>query len=278
MRIWIYLTLSILLLVQPLRLSAQDDTTPQSASGDDERTLKYDESFTTGDSKPLPPPEGEPQTEATQNPDRTPDSNPANDPRLDQEPENFRFGVTGALTVPHIINIGLETIIFQKYGISLNRGNISQPVNSVNMRMEHNDIRFRWHPWGGSFFGAIAIGQQTMVGEQSKDITATLNGEKKIIPTTVKMTAKANYIAPHIGWFAIWDPGFTVGLDIGWLFPQKPTTNSSVSYQGLPAGTEDTLNNTAEYRAFKSDVDDSVQARARKGLPFLTMMRVGWMF
>ncbi|MCX6126973.1 MAG: hypothetical protein NTV34_19790 [Proteobacteria bacterium] len=58
----------------------------------------------------------------------------------------------------------------------------------------------------------------------------SLRGHASAIPTKVKVAAKSNYIAPHIGWFGIWEPGFTIGLVLGWLIPSGATSSSEISF------------------------------------------------
>lgn len=238
----------------------------------------YSDSFSSGEVMPGPPPEQDKDLIDEVNPDQNPDSNPLNDPETNSLPPNFRIGVTGALEIPHIVNFGLDTLMFQKYGVSINRGSVTRNINGVDVSMVHTDLRLRYHPWGGSFFGGVALGQHIMTGEKSKDISVTSNGTTTKVSANVKLTAKANYIAPHIGWFAVWEPGFTMGMDLGWLVPVSPRTTVDDSYGNLPAGAEEALKNTAEYTKLRSDLDDSVQSYAKKSLPFLTMIRLGWMF
>lgn len=255
--------------IAPYAAFAQDEA-PADDSPSAESATPYSESFTSGEVTPAPPPE----LDDDARPEKDPDHDPLNDPSTDTMPENFRIGVTGALEFPHIVNFGLETLMYQKYGFSIDRGAVSRNINGIDVSIVHTDLRFRYHPWGGSFFGGIALGQHTLTGEKSRDITYS----GATVKTNVKITAKSNYVTPHIGWFTIWEPGFTMGLDLGWLFPVSPKTTVDDTYSGLPAGTEETFRNTAEYTKLKSDVDDSVQAYSKKSLPFVTMIRMGWMF
>ncbi|MCX6127428.1 MAG: hypothetical protein NTV34_22130, partial [Proteobacteria bacterium] len=188
------------------------------------------------------------------------------------------FGLTGALVVPHVINIGLETLTHRKFGASVNYGNVSRNIGGVDLAMRHTDIRFRYHPFGGSFFAGVAVGQHTLIGQKGRDIAVTYNSVKSTVPTKVKVTAKANYVAPHIGWFAIWEPGFTIGLDIGWLVPSGAKSTTEATFTNLPAGAEDTIRSTPEFAKATSDVDDAAMSGAKKSLPFLSMIRIGWMF
>lgn len=253
----------------PVLAQAQDEP----STGDD-GTTPYTESFTTGDVAPTPPPEGEPDTTGIEvNPELSPEEDFG-----DGMSEKFMFGFTGALEFPHVINVGFDTLTQKKYGVSLNYGNITRNVGGVDVGMRHADVRFRYHPWEGSFFGGIALGQHMLTGEKTKDVKLSYAGSDHLVPTKVKVKAQANYVAPHIGWFAVWDPGFTIGMDIGWLVPMNATSSVDVSASNLPAGAQQELEKDAEYTKAKADVEDAAEGGAKKSLPFISMIRVGWMF
>lgn len=263
------------LFVSATALHAQADA----PAGDDGKT-PYNDSFTSGDV--TPPPEGEPDTSEIDavKPDQNPDDNGLNDPSSDYTADKFRIGVTSALEIPHIINVGIDSLIYQKFGVGLNYGSVTRNLSGIDVAIKHADLRFRYFPWGGSFFAGLGVGQHTLSGEKNKDITITsAAGTSLKAPTSIKLTAKANYVMPHIGWFAVWDPGFTVGLDLGWMVPSGVKTSAETSVNNTPnAADEATVRSSAEFAKSQKDLDDSVEAYAKKSQPFVTMMRVGWMF
>ncbi len=240
----------------------------------------YESTFKTGDVVPKTPAEGEPDTTGVEplNPEKGPISNDNYDPDDSYSEAPVRFGFTGALEIPHIINVGVDSLIYRKYGLSINYGNVSRNINGVDVGMKHTDLRFRFHPFGGSFFGGVAVGQHTLIGEKKRDITLTVNSQPVTVPAALKLTAKANYVAPHIGWFTIWGPGFTMGLDIGWLVPSGATAKSEATFANLPPGEEQAARNSPEFIKTQADLEDSAEAYAKKSMPFVTMLRVGWMF
>jgi hypothetical protein len=174
------------------------------------------------------------------------------------------------------MNIGVETLVFRKFGISVNYGNVTRSINNVDIDMKHADVRFRWFPWSTSFFAGLALGQHQMTGELNRDIKEPTS--KTTVSSRGKLTASANYITPHLGWFSIWDSGFTIGFDVGYLMPLSPDSKFSATFANAPQGTDATLRETTEYKNMKKDLEDSAKSYASKPLPFATMLRMGWMF
>jgi hypothetical protein len=252
-------------------LRAQDDlsATPKG----------YDESFQTGDIPKPKEPELDPDlaNENEINPDQSPDSNPDNDPALDRTPDFFMIGGSAALSLPHVINLGIETMIGQRFGISLNYGNATRTLNSVDVGVRHTDLRLRWFPWAGSFFVGSAFGTHKLTGELNRVIKDAAT--KQNIDVHGKLSASANYIAPQFGWFSVWDSGFTMGCDFGYLMPSRANSSFSANFGAIPSGvSEDSLRESAEYKEMKKDLEDAAKKYASMPLPFVTLMRIGWMF
>lgn len=273
------LSIAVATLLMSQTVCAQDDatiTTPSDDQPSAQSATPYNESFSSGEVTPAPPPD--PSGDEVK-PETNPDEDPLNDPSHDALPDNFRIGIAGALEIPHIIDYSVDLLMLQKFGFSIDHGSVSRSVNGIDVSIVHTDLRFRYHPGGGSFFTGFAIGQHTLTGEKSRDVSITDSSGKKITASaTVKATAKANYVAPHIGWFTIWEPGFTMGLDLGWLFPFSPKTTIEDSYSGVQAADVETLKATPEYQKNRSDANDTIEKNSKKSWPFVTMIRIGWMF
>lgn len=248
----------------------------QSIDSENEKDPYY-ESFSVGEAAPTPPPEGEPDTSAmdSRSPDEIVEAKMKEFEELENPPSSFLYGITGALEFPHVLNFGLESMIDRKWGVSLNYGSISRNINGIDVGMKHYDVRLRYHPWKSSFFAGLALGQHLLTGEKSRDIT--YSGSTHPVLTTIKVNAKSNYVIPQIGWFSVWDAGFTIGFDLGVLVPTGARTNSEASFSNLPDGTESAIREDADFIKVQSDVEDTSKSYTKRPLPFLTMMRVGWM-
>ena len=238
----------------------------------------YDESFQTGDIPKPTSPELDPDAPGggDLNPEQNPDLDPNNQVVSDILTSDFLFGATGSLSFPHIVNIGLESKLFRKFGVSLNYGNVTRNIHEVDLDMKHFDVRFRWFPMDTSFFAGVALGQHQMTGELNRDIKEPTS--KTTVSSHGKLTASANYVVPHVGWFSIWDSGFTMGFDLGYLVPMSPQSKFTATFTKAPEGTDAALRETNEYKNMKKDLEDSAKSYASKPLPFATFLRMGWMF
>jgi hypothetical protein len=239
----------------------------------------YDESFQTGDIPKPKEPELDPDlaSEEELNPDKSPDKNPLNDPARDYTPPAFRVGATAGLYLPHVFGFGLDSLIGQHFGVGVNYGKTTRSINSVDVGIKHTDVRLRWFPWGSSFFTGVALGTHELTGELNRSVQDPTS--KQTVSVRGKLTASARYAAPHIGWFSVWDSGFTMGCDFGWLVPSGVSTSFTSSFGSLPSGvTAETLEATNEYKEMKKDLEDSAKKYASTPVPFATLIRIGWMF
>ncbi len=209
-------------------------------------------------------------------PEQDPDLNPQNSLAGENPPENLLVGATFALTNPHVINLGLESAFYQNFGVSLNYGNITESMNDVAINVKHADLRVRWFPWKSSFFAGLALGRHWIKG--SLDRVAKIPSSGQQVAIHGNLAASASYFTPQIGWAATWESGFTLGADIGCLFPNGPKTNFTSSINNPPAGTEAEINATKEYTNMKNELEKISRDYLGKPKFMITFMRFGWMF
>lgn len=238
----------------------------------------YDESFHTGDIPKPTSPEMDPDNlgEEEINPDQLPEMNPMNDPSLDNEPRDYRLGLSAALTLPHMLNFAIESMIKRNFSVSLNYGNVTRSLSNVDVSLKHQDIRFRWFPYESAFFVGLGVGQHQLIGEMDRSIKLT--AESPVVVATGKLNASATYAVPHVGWFSVWESGFVVGFDIGYLLPSKSESKFSHSFSGASPGTEATLTESGDFKKLKSDLEDAAKKHASQPTPFTSLLRIGWMF
>jgi hypothetical protein len=273
-----------LLLLLTLVMGLQSPTlfakTQEKATTKDSEPLPkgYDESFQTGDIPKPTSPDLDPDNlgEEGLNPDQLPEMNPMNDPSLDAEPRSYRVGVSASLSLPHMLNFAIDSMIGSNFSVSLNYGNVTRSLNNVDVSLKHQDIRLRWFPYSTSFFVGLGLGQHQLTGELDRNIKLiTLN---QTVSVHGKLDASATYAVPHVGWFSIWESGFVVGFDIGYLLPANSKSTFSHRFKDAPAGTEATLTETADFKKLKSDLEDSAKKNASSPTPFTSLLRLGWMF
>jgi hypothetical protein len=209
-------------------------------------------------------------------PDQDPELNPQNSLAGENPPENLLVGATFALSNPHVINLGLESVFYEKFGASLNYGNITETMKNVAINVKHVDFRMRWFPWKSSFFAGLALGRHWIKGDLHRVATIPSSGQQVAIHGNI--SASASYFAPQIGWFATWESGFTLGADVGCLFPNSQKSNFTSSINNPPAGTEAEINATKEYSNMKSELESISKSFLGKPKFMITIMRFGWMF
>ena len=178
--------------------AAQDAEAPAT----DPMPKGYDESFQTGDIPKPSAPELNPDitSEDELNPDKNPDRNPQSDLGRDRVPENFMLGGTAALEFPHLLNMGLESLFYHRFGVSLNYGNVTKSINNIDVAMKHTDVRLRWFPWESAFFVGAAVGQHqrcspcrpVLRNTQTQKLTAA---QPK---PSARMTARLNSAVVHV--------------------------------------------------------------------------------
>lgn len=256
---------------------AEEVTSPQETSADP-LPKGYDESFNTGDIPKANTPEMDPDATAQDElaPEISPDTSSLTSSELEIKPGELLVGASASLAFPHVINLAIESMVFQKFGFSINYGSINRNLNGVDASIKHTDIRFRWFPWNTSFFAGLGFGHHEVSGELRREIKEPTS--KKSITTTGKLAASANFALPHIGWFAVWDSGLSVGFDLGYLIPFGAKSKFTATFSNPPEGTDAALRSTPEFSTMKSDLEDTAEAYASKPLPYVTLVRIGWLF
>lgn len=257
--------------------SSSESTLPTLDGSDDPLPKGFDESFKSGDlPKPISPELDPDLVDEEGNPEKKTTEAALNDFQQEQTPSSFLFGFTAGLTFPHVINLGVDTLFHKKYSVSINYGNVTRSLDNVDVALRHTDVRFRWFPWQTSFFTGLGVGQHRLVGELDRVVKEPTT--KSSISTHGKLTTTANYVLPHFGWFAVWDSGFTAGFDLGYLVPFGAKSSFKSSFTNAPAGTDEALKETAEYKKLKKDLETNAKKYASKSIPFATFLRFGWMF
>jgi hypothetical protein len=276
-----YQTISLLLMASVQATAVFAKTIEKPAAQNSEPLPKgYDESFQTGDIPKPTAPDLDPDNlgEDGLNPDQLPEMNPMNDPALDNEPRNYRLGLSASLSLPHMLNFALESMIGSNFSVSVNYGNVTRSLNNVDVSLKHQDIRLRWFPYSTSFFVGLGLGQHQLTGELDRTIKVSAESNAVSAPVNGKLKASATYAVPHVGWFSIWDSGFVVGFDVGYLLPANSKSTFSHTFKNAPAGSETALTESADFKKLKSDLEDSAKKHASRPTPFTSLLRLGWMF
>jgi hypothetical protein len=192
----------------------------------------------------------------------------------DEQPFPFRMGPSISLTLPHFLNYSIDAIILSRWGISFNLGSASRTIDDVEISSNHIDGRIRWFPWAASFFVGVGYGRQNIAGKYTKSIEVSGKG----YDVATEVSAKSSYYIPHIGWMWLGDSGFHIGVDAGAFIPQKANSSISASYATADDEVIKKLEASSEYGAVVTKIQDGVDRFTKKTLPFVTMLRIGYMF
>lgn len=180
----------------------------------------------------------------------------------------FRIGPTVAVGLIHPITYGLDFTWDRTFGAAFSMGSYTLPLGFATLGINNWDIRGRWFPWQGSFFLGAAYGNQSLWAEIKKDIL--VSGQKA--NTKMKMEVETTYLTPHLGWFATWDSGFTMGFELGYQMAL-----SSKAKDIKVTTDEPTVTTTSDFEKQQKDVKKAAEDFGKKSVPYITLLRLGWM-
>lgn len=193
-------------------------------------------------------------------------STPSEKPAAKTEDKgSWYFGPNAAFGIPHFTTYGFDVVMpngFLSFGF--NTGNFEGKSGDVKIGLKTQDLAVRLHPFSGSFYLGAAFGNQTLYAQQSQTIST--------IPVTLKVNIKSSYMIPHIGWmWGIKDGGFFFSTELGMQSPSGVKTD-------LETDADAAIKATADYQDLEKEVTDMGDKIGKIGLPFLTLVKMGWLF
>jgi hypothetical protein len=193
--------------------------------------------------------------------------------------KDFHIGPTVQIGFPHPITYGVEAMFAKvvSFGFSTGKYEVTQ-IDKANIDIKSWDVFARWHPLAGSFFLGLGYGNQEIDGRFEDDVDLTLNGFPRTVPVRVDAEIKSKYFSPRIGWFAVYESGFTMGFEIGAQIPVSPDTSVTATIPGASALEEAAVKSTDDYKDVKKQADDAVKILGKRTIPYLTMLKMGWLF
>lgn len=199
--------------------------------------------------------------EETNNPDRTvTEDKVANEKPISVTPS---FDL---LSFPHPGDGALEVVFSKRLGIKYRKS--SRPefkVEGSTAKLDNQSIGVRSYSDQSAFFWGLAYGKHKVDANRYEQI----NG----FDTNVYAHAEAEYITPSFGWKNVYESGFTIGLEFGWLFPYNGSASVSSNQDLNPfvAGTN-------EYQRKREEAEDAARKYTNKGLPHIGLLEIGWTF
>ena len=176
------------------------------------------------------------------------------------------------------MDYGLDATWDRSFGGGFAIGRFKRDVNAdTKIELYNWDARLRWFPWQGSFFLGAAFGNQGIVGQTTTKIKTSSGGVDTEIPATIRLAVKSTYLTPHLGWFATWDCGFTLGFELGYQMPLSSKSDLQIGLKNMSAAGEDAIKNTDSYKKAEKDVTSAAESFGKKPVPYVNLLRIGWL-
>ena len=192
------------------------------------------------------------------------------------------------MNIPHILNYGLDYWHSSRlFSVALNAGgykinNVAKSddlPNGANIKISNQEFVLRYHPFAGSFYFGLGFGKHEVNADANRTIsvTAPVAGSADVFITD---NVKANYLLPHVGWLWKTSFGLTFGMDLGYLSPSSTQVDVTTKISNISniAITEDMIKATDDYKKAYQDVVDNSEKYGKQGLPYWTVIRIGYMF
>jgi hypothetical protein len=193
--------------------------------------------------------------------------------------ERFRWGPSLLLGIPHPVGLSVDGRIDGEWSVGIFAGGLGiSPRNSdgnVRLSIGGLDLRGRWHPWRGAFFLGAMLGGQTLSGVATR--TYDISGQD--VPATLRLDIKSAYFTPHLGWLWMKESGFTIGFELGWQIPSNPRSELGLTIDDPTyASYLDQVKATQAYRDLERKVEDLTRPLGLLSFPYVTVIRLGWVF
>lgn len=175
------------------------------------------------------------------------------------------FGFNLGFGLPYVQQAGLNYVhSSNRFSMELGYNNFSLDVGSVGVGLTKPELSLRWHPFAGSFYLGLGLGQMTMYAKSTQLISTEIV-ESKIEVSATTMTGQ-------LGWmWGMSDGGFFGGMEFGFQSPSSPTSTATTSASASVTGT-------AEYQQMISDIDEQAKKYGETGFATMTLLRIGYLF
>lgn len=163
-------------------------------------------------------------------------------------------GVNVALGLPYVQQAGLNVQLSNYFGVSVGYNLLD--LSSLGAKLSMPEALVQYHPFGGSFYIAGGIGQETL-NVTLKDTNTN---------SDVKVDSKATTTIAKVGW--MWgaaNGGFWFGMDASYIMPSGATLD--ITAPGVPTTSQ-------EYQ----DAVENAKKYAETAYTNITFARFGWLF
>lgn len=178
------------------------------------------------------------------------------------------YGANFGMGIPYLSQVGLNYIHPSKYfssELSYNRFNMSvEDGSTLTVDLTKIEFALRWHPFAGSFYVGVGVGNQTLVVKATEFILANT--------VESKAEVKSNLITPQFGWlWGMSDGGLFGGIDFSLHSPSSPKTTFTTNADSTEQATQ-------AYQDLERDVNEEGDKFGETSYISFTFLRIGYLF
>lgn len=166
------------------------------------------------------------------------------------------FGLSAGFGVPFVSQYAINATFGSSLSMSLGQNSLEVDVSSSKVSLTMPEVVFNWHPFAGSFYLGLGLGQETL--------EATATDETTGLSASAEVTAST--LIARLGW--MWgkgDGGLWFGMDLTYVSP----SGADVIVDAGGLSSSDT--------AFQ-DVVDAGEQFGETAYTNITFARLGYLF
>lgn len=164
------------------------------------------------------------------------------------------FGVNAGFGIPYVGQLGVNTYLTENLGIDVGFNALTLTSGQAKLSLVMPEVLLKWHPFGGAFFIAGGLGQETLTAKSENS-----NGDfAEIKVTALTAIGKLGWM-----WFAH-DGGFWFGADLSFINPMSPNSKVSTNVSPTDQDYTDALNVANKF--------------GEKSYLNITIIRLGYLF
>lgn len=196
--------------------------------------------------------------------------------------KQWRLGPSLSLSFPYFVSPSLEWKVGKAFsaGVSYGMLNTSKDLgtsfDSIALKVKSTDVRLRYHAFKEDFFLGVAFGVLDLNVKGKKKTTAEADGQTASGAVVSNSKIKSNYVTPHLGWFTVYDSGFSFGFEVGYHIPLKANTTFTANAEDPSLDT--LLKTSAEFKDQQKDLDNMVKKLGKTAIPYVNLLRIGWLY
>ena len=166
------------------------------------------------------------------------------------------FGISAGFGVPFVSQYAINATFSPSWSMSLGQNSLSVDLGSASTSLTMPELVVNWHPFAGSFYLGLGLGQETLKATATDALTSL----------SASAEVSASTMIARLGW--MWgkgDGGLWFGMDLTFISPSGAEVD--VTAPGL----------TAADKAYQ-DVVDAGEQFGKTAYTNITFARLGYLF